>query len=86
MVGECVTHLQAFCDKLDQLTSFFTSVQGYVEDIDKYRVDRLGPAATTTLGMKRRAAAEESEAGKLRKEKVAQRKLEVCYYQQTYSF
>ncbi|KAI8677687.1 hypothetical protein NCS55_00486100 [Fusarium keratoplasticum] len=76
VVGECVTHLQAFCDKLDQLTSFFSSVQGYVEDIDKYRVDRLGPAATTTLGMKRRAAAEESEAGKLRKEKVAQRKLE----------
>ncbi|KAI8721477.1 hypothetical protein NCS52_00289200 [Fusarium sp. LHS14.1] len=76
VVGECVTHLQAFCDKLDQLTSFFTSVQGYVENIDKYRVNPINTVATTTLEMKRRAAAQESEAMRMKKEEVAQRKFE----------
>ncbi|KAM5347267.1 hypothetical protein ACJ41O_010272 [Fusarium nematophilum] len=76
VVGECVMHLQAFCDKLDQLTSFFTYVQHYVEDIDKYRVDPYSTGAKTALEMKRRADAQTSESAKLRQEKVAQRKLE----------
>ncbi|KAK3368005.1 hypothetical protein B0H63DRAFT_490135 [Podospora didyma] len=79
IVGECVAHLQKFCEKLDQLTSFFTSMQDYIEDIDKNRVDQFSQVATVTkklAGLGKGNQATNDERTRLRREKVKQQKLD----------
>ncbi|KAH8897995.1 hypothetical protein GQ53DRAFT_818244 [Thozetella sp. PMI_491] len=76
IVGECVRHLQLFCDKIDKLTEFFTQMQIYIEDIDKNRVDPFNQTAKTTKALGDLAKAQSSEADREKKEKVKKRKLE----------
>lgn len=71
-------HLHYFCEKLDELASFFTDLQNYVEDMDKTRVDPFSQSAKVIKTMGNRAQTQDSEAKKLRQEKLAQKKLEAC--------
>jgi hypothetical protein len=79
IVGDCVKHLHYFCERLDDLTVFFTHMQQYIEDMDRTRVKPLSQAAMVTKTMADKVRVEQSEATKLRQQNVAQRKLEVRY-------
>ena len=77
IVGDCVKHLHYFCERLDELTLFFTHMQQFIEDMDRTRVKPLSQTATVTKLLNEKARGEGSEIAKLRQQKVAQRKLEV---------
>ncbi|KAK3358445.1 hypothetical protein B0T24DRAFT_540422 [Lasiosphaeria ovina] len=76
IVGECVKHLQLFCEKLDQLTTFFTEMQNYINDIDKHRVDQFSQVAAVAKKLGGLGSEAASERTRLRREKVKQQKLE----------
>jgi hypothetical protein len=72
-----VSHLHYFCEKLDELASFFTMLQGYIEEMDSARVDPFSTMANTTKQLSDRAKAETSEEKREKREKVKRRKLDV---------
>lgn len=71
-------HLQAFCNKLNDLNSFFIDMKNYVERIDKDRVDKFQQTAKVTRGLASQAEAAATDTEGLIKEKIAQRQLDVC--------
>src|SRR3569833_194604 len=78
IVGECVRHLQTFCEKIDSLTVFFTDMQHYVDSIDRDRVDTFRQGARVARELIDRGKGDASEADMARMEKIKKRKLEVC--------
>lgn len=76
-MGECVSHLHYFCEKLDELATFFAMLQSYIEEMDSTRVNPFSTMASTTKHLSDRAEAETSEEKRKKKELVKQKKLNV---------
>ncbi len=72
-----MSHLHYFCEKLDDLASFFTMLQKYIEDMDSSRIDPFSTMANTTKKLSDRAKLESDEDKRKRQEKMKQKKLEV---------
>jgi hypothetical protein len=72
-----VSHLHYFCEKLDELASFFAMLQSYIEEMDSTRVNPFSTMASTTKQLSDRVKAETSEEKRKKKELVKEKKLNV---------
>lgn len=77
IVGQCVKHLQNFCDRLDKVTAFFTTMQDYIEYIDESRVEQFSDTANAAHKLGHRSRNQVDDAKYERLEKVKKIKLEV---------
>jgi hypothetical protein len=78
VVRDCVKHLHYFCEKLNELTSFFAQLQKFIENMQDTRVNPFGQAAavTQTYGNRVKAGEQQDGPAQLKRQKVLERKLE----------
>jgi hypothetical protein len=65
-----VSHLHYFCEKLDELASFFAMLQSYIEEMNSTRVNPFSTMVNTTKQLSDRAKAETLEDKRKKKEMV----------------
>lgn len=70
-------NLKDFCDKVDQLTEFFTNIQTYINDIAEQRVTQFNQTALTTATLRKRMQTQTDETARSRQERIRERKLQV---------
>lgn len=72
-----MSHLHYFCEKLDELASFFGMLQSYIEEMNTTRINSFSTMSSTAKKLSDRAKEETSEDKRLKLEKVKQKKLDV---------
>ncbi|KAI1332385.1 hypothetical protein F5Y16DRAFT_394460 [Xylariaceae sp. FL0255] len=71
IVGDCVKHLQYFCENLNELLQFFATMQTMIANMDQVRVDQFAQKARTTkkLADRGKQAASTEQERQLRSQK-----------------